>query len=87
MKNYDEQIKLLGATSVNNLMELARVSELEKLYAKVKDWWSTVYPEDIFTGESGDEGAVKVKEVWDIINNIREHEERILEYRRYMGYY
>ena len=75
-------VDLLGAQDVNNLLELARIDDLEKLLVKIRLWWDELYPEEIFTGESGDEGPLKVKEIRDILNSIKKDEEIILEFRR-----
>ena len=80
--DYSEQVKLFGAQNVNNLLELGRISDLERLLVKIRLWWDELYPENIFTGESGDEGPLKVKEIRDILNSIKKDEEVILEFRR-----
>lgn len=46
----------------------------KELIAKVTLWWNEIYPEDIFTGVSGDEGALRVKEIRDLLNKVKEQE-------------
>lgn len=47
---------------------------IDELIKKVRAWWDEVYPEDIFTGVSGDVGAVRVAEIRDLLNEVENPE-------------
>lgn len=42
----------------------------QELKEKVESWWDDIYPADIFTGVSGDEGAIRVVEIREILNKL-----------------
>jgi len=48
----------------------------DDLVEKVLSWWDEVYPADVFTGVSGDDGAIKVAEIRKLLDRIKALSER-----------
>ena len=64
--------------SNNNIIEIMVIRQLPQakqallleLKDKVQAWWDEVYPASIFTGASGDDGAIKIKQIRDLLGKI-----------------
>jgi len=50
---------------------------VSELITKVRQWWDDVYPADVFTGVSGDEGAVRVAEIRALLDRVEKRNEVI----------
>ena len=54
------------------IVPLERYDAVQEALEAVKQWWDRLYPEDVFKGESGDEGAIRVVEIREKINKCFE---------------
>lgn len=48
----------------------------DNLVEKVLSWWDEVYPADVFTGVSGNDDAIKVGEIRELLDKIKAMSER-----------
>jgi hypothetical protein len=63
---------------IDDCLEIVKASELPELddvvvaelIEKVRQWWNKVYPADVFTGGSGDEGAESVAEIRALLDKV-----------------
>jgi len=63
--------------AVDKVMQLAQSYKVyDELVEKVSSWWDEIYPEDIFTGVSSDDGAIKVAEIRKLLDRIKALSER-----------
>lgn len=63
--------------AIKDILKIIKHYEVhDDLINKVSSWWDEVYPADIFTGVSGDEGAVKVAEIRELLDKIKAMSER-----------
>ena len=60
--------------TINEHIELWNLHQ--ELKEKVQAWWDDVYPADLFTGVSGDEGAERVAEIRNVFDKINDTEKR-----------
>ena len=81
-----EELQSLIDNSIVTLMEIAELHMLYKLERLVRLWWDKSYRPDMFTGESGDEGPLKVVEIREVLDMIKDQEEKIEAYKlKYTG--
>lgn len=55
---------------IDKVLDMPEIQAIDKLVEKVKAWWDECYSEKIFNGSSGDEGAIKVVEIRELLKSI-----------------
>lgn len=81
MEDNIEELQSLIDNNIVTLMEIAKIYMLYRLERLVRSWWDRSYPSDIFTGESCDEGPLKVVEIRNVLDMIKDQEEKIESYK------
>ena len=72
-KNIEDELYAQAIDDVVNMPEIQAVDELIK---EISDLWLITYPPDIFDGSSGDEGALKVVKIRELVRRVQgEHKE------------
>ena len=55
---------------ISDVLEMPEIQAVDELIEKVQAWWDKCYPEYLFNGSSGDEGALDVVEIRALLKKV-----------------
>lgn len=56
--------------AIDDVLAMPEIQAMDELVKELSDLWIITYPEDIFDGSSGDEGALKVVRIRELLKAV-----------------
>jgi hypothetical protein len=68
LRVYEDWV--LRNRTINTVLAMPEIQATQQLIEMITEWWDKLYPEDIFDGSSGDDGAVFVSSIRELLKKV-----------------